>query len=192
MATGEHDIITVKKKTRQKPMYVLRHGAEVKLLCMRLHMTISDYIMYMRGMWKFSWNFLKFFQKLPSAYIFVNCTNLSKLDVKIIFDTYVNFIKCDIPQENASKRQILLFAYISQMPWPFWVILVPKWNVVDGESKNIVLGSISAFWLFIFVFPKITVKCSVNTSWKLILKISWRIMADDEYNQFCLKSLPQR
>ncbi len=26
----------------------------------------------------FSWNFLTFFQKLPSAYIFINCTNLWK------------------------------------------------------------------------------------------------------------------
>ncbi len=31
----------------------------------------------------------------------------------------------------------------------------------------------------------------MNTRWKLILKISRRIMADDEYNQFCLKYSPQ-
>ncbi len=40
----------------------------------------------------FSWNFLIFFQKLPSAYIFINCTNLWKL-VIIVFNTYLNFIK---------------------------------------------------------------------------------------------------
>ncbi len=36
--------------------------------------------------------FLKFFQKLRSASIFINYTNLSKL-VKIIFDANLNFIK---------------------------------------------------------------------------------------------------
>ncbi len=43
----------------------------------------------------FFWNFLKFFQKLPSAHIFINCTNLSKFVklVKIVFDSYLNFIK---------------------------------------------------------------------------------------------------
>ncbi len=34
----------------------------------------------------------KFFQKLPSDNIFINCTNLSKL-VKTVFDAYLNFIK---------------------------------------------------------------------------------------------------
>ncbi len=40
-------------------------------------------------------NFLKFFQKLPSAYIFINCINWLKLVkfVKIIFHAYLNFIK---------------------------------------------------------------------------------------------------
>ncbi len=40
-------------------------------------------------------DFLKFFQKLPSAYIFINCPNLSKLVkfVKIVFDKYLNFLK---------------------------------------------------------------------------------------------------
>ncbi len=39
--------------------------------------------------------FLKFFQKPHSAYIFINCTNLSKFVkfLKIVFDTYLNFIK---------------------------------------------------------------------------------------------------
>ncbi len=77
-----------------------------------------------------------------------------------------------------------------------WSQVQPDWyqneELLDRESKKIVSSSISAFRFFIFVFPKITVKRSVNTAWKLILKISWRIMADDEYNQFCLKSLPQR
>ncbi len=43
----------------------------------------------------FFWNFHKFFQKLPSIYIFIKCTNLSKFVnfVKIVFDTYLNFLK---------------------------------------------------------------------------------------------------
>ncbi len=47
------------------------------------------------SMWIFFWNFLKFFQKLPSAYIFRNCTNSLKFVkfVKIVFDSYLNFIK---------------------------------------------------------------------------------------------------
>ncbi len=87
--------------------------------------------------------------------------------------TWVSMIhKCDVPRENASEQWKLLitefkvkscFAYISWMPQAFWIILVPKWTVVDRESKNIVLGSINVFRLFIFVFPKITVKRSVNT-----------------------------
>ncbi len=40
----------------------------------------------------FYWNYLKFFQKLTSDNIFINCTNLSQL-VKIVFDTYLNLIK---------------------------------------------------------------------------------------------------
>ncbi len=35
---------------------------------------------------------LIFLQKLPSAYIFINCTNLWKF-VIIVFNTYLNFIK---------------------------------------------------------------------------------------------------
>ncbi len=43
----------------------------------------------------FFWNFLKFFQKLPSAYIFTNCTNFSKFvkSFNIVLDTCSNFIK---------------------------------------------------------------------------------------------------
>ncbi len=41
---------------------------------------------------KFFFNSLKFFQKLPSAHIFFNCTNLSKF-VKIVFNTCLNFTK---------------------------------------------------------------------------------------------------
>ncbi len=39
--------------------------------------------------------YVKFFQKLPSAHIFIYCTNLTNFVkfVKIIFDTYSNFIK---------------------------------------------------------------------------------------------------
>ncbi len=50
---------------------------------------------YMNQMWNFFLNFLKFFQKLPSAHIFINYTNLSKFVkfVKIVFNTYLNFIK---------------------------------------------------------------------------------------------------
>ncbi len=44
------------------------------------------------SMRNFSWNFLTFFQKLPSAYIFVNRTNSWKF-VIIVFNTYLNFIK---------------------------------------------------------------------------------------------------
>ncbi len=40
----------------------------------------------------FSWNFFRFFEKLLSAYIFINCTNLWKF-VIIVFNTYLNFIK---------------------------------------------------------------------------------------------------
>ncbi len=55
--------------------------------CQNLHILTS--------MWNCFWNFLKFFQKLPSANIFINGTNLSKLVkfLKIVFDTYLNFIK---------------------------------------------------------------------------------------------------
>ncbi len=47
------------------------------------------------SMWIFFGNFLKFFQKLFSAYIFINCTNLSKFIkfVKIVLNAYSNFIK---------------------------------------------------------------------------------------------------
>ncbi len=139
------------------------------------------------------------FQAVYSIVHFQVCICKVKRKFAHNFSTFSNI--CGIPRENANKRRKLLitefkvkscFAYISQMLRPYWVILVPKWRFADGESKNIVLDSISVFRLFIFVFPKITVKRSVNTGWKLILKISWRIMADDEYNQFCLKSLPQR
>ncbi len=84
-----------------------------------------------------------------------------------------SYIICDIPRENATKGRKLLitefkvkscFAYISRMPRPFWVILVPKWRVVDRESKNVVLGSISEFQLLIFASPKITFKHTMNTS----------------------------
>ncbi len=44
------------------------------------------------SMRNFSWNFLIFFQKLPSAYIFIKCRNLWKF-VLIVFNTYQNFIK---------------------------------------------------------------------------------------------------
>ncbi len=41
---------------------------------------------------------LNFFQELPSVYIFINCTNFSKLAkfIKIIFNAYLNFIKLSI------------------------------------------------------------------------------------------------
>ncbi len=57
-----------------------------------VHETVK---VYMNEFVKFFWNFLKFFQKLLSAYIFINCTNLSTFVkfVKIIFDTYSNFIE---------------------------------------------------------------------------------------------------
>ncbi len=44
---------------------------------------------------EFFLNFFQFFQKLLSTHIFINCTNLSKFVkfVKIVFDTYSNFIK---------------------------------------------------------------------------------------------------
>ncbi len=68
-------------------MCVLWHAAEVKLLWTQLCMRMSKYIW--TSMWNCFWNFLKFFQKLPSAYIFINYTNLSKFIkfVKILFST---------------------------------------------------------------------------------------------------------
>ncbi len=58
-------------------------------LCMRM----STYIM--KQYVNFFFNFLKFFQKLLSVHIFINCTNLSKFAkfVKIVFHIYSNFIK---------------------------------------------------------------------------------------------------
>ncbi len=83
----------LKKKPTKTPVCVLGHAAEVKLLWTQLCMRMSMYIW--SSMWNFFWNFLKFFQKLYSAHIFINCTNLSKFVkfVKIVFDTYLNFIK---------------------------------------------------------------------------------------------------
>ncbi len=50
---------------------------------------------YMNQYMKFFLSFLKFFLKLSSAYIFINCTNLSKCVkfVKIVFYTYLIFFK---------------------------------------------------------------------------------------------------
>ncbi len=77
------------KKNRKKPLCVPGHTVEVKLLWTQLCMRMSKYIRTSM------WNFLKFFQKLLSAYIFINCTNLSKFVkfVKIVFNAYLNFIK---------------------------------------------------------------------------------------------------
>ncbi len=47
------------------------------------------------SMRNFSWNLLTFFQKLPSASIFLNCTNLWKF-VIIVFNTY-NFVYTSAP-----------------------------------------------------------------------------------------------
>ncbi len=47
---------------------------------------------YMNEYEKFLSNFLTFFQKLPSAYIFINCTHLWKFVINI-FNTYLKFIK---------------------------------------------------------------------------------------------------
>ncbi len=54
---------------------------------------LMEYITYITrtSVRNFSRNFLTFFQKLPSAYIFINCTNLWKF-VIIVFNTYLNFI----------------------------------------------------------------------------------------------------
>ncbi len=95
-------------------------------LCMRMSQS------YINQNVKFFWNFLKYFQKLPSPYIFINCINLSKFVkfVKIVFDTYLNFIKLfkflkfsDRPLQNfkffvfvwrSSKRHIKSENEISQ------------------------------------------------------------------------------
>ncbi len=75
-----------------------------------VHENVKIYIMNQYV--NFFWNFLKFFQKLPWGYIFINCTNLSKFVkfVKIVFNnTYLNFIKLSNISKNFSERQVQNF-----------------------------------------------------------------------------------
>ncbi len=103
----------VKLKKRKQCMYLWPGGGgkrrmtELRLFWTQLSMTLSDCIW--PSMRKFSWNFLnfsgnflKFFQKLPSAYIFINCTNLSTF-VEIIFDTHLNFIRLSNTSQTFCK-----------------------------------------------------------------------------------------
>ncbi len=80
---------------RTKPVCILGHTAKVKLRWTQLYTKMSKYIWTSVWIFFFFWNFLKFFQELSLAYIFINCTNLSKfvIFVKIVFDSYLNFIK---------------------------------------------------------------------------------------------------
>ncbi len=106
-------------------MCVLGHSVEVKVLWTQLCMRMSTYIW--TSMWIFVWKFLKFFQKLPSAYIFINCTNSSKFVkfVKIVFDIYLNFInyrtflKC-------TERQVQNFKFFVLVKFTQFIHHLPK------------------------------------------------------------------
>ncbi len=97
----------------------------------------------------FFWNFLKFFQKLPSAYIFINCTNLSKLVkfVKIVLDTYLNFIKL----LNISK----IFWKVNTK---FWVFCIYK----IYTNSFIIYPSFSNIFSIILKCPRSLSKYSSN------------------------------
>ncbi len=71
--------------------YFLQFFSPFSQRCCRTYWT---HLYSWTSMWNFIWNFLKFFQKLPLAYIFINFTNLSKFVkfVKIVFDTCLNVI----------------------------------------------------------------------------------------------------
>ncbi len=95
-------------------MCVLGHLAEVKLLWTQLCMRMSKYTWTCRIFLKL----LHFFRKMLSAHIFINCTSLSKFVkfVKIVSDTYLNFIKLS----NISK----IFWQASTKFWVFYICKV--------------------------------------------------------------------
>ncbi len=127
----------------------------------------------------FSQNFLKFFQKLSSAYIFINCTNLSKF-VKIVFDTYLNFIKLSIFKvQNVNNffvklTQILCIIYTSFLKISQWFLKFPRsfpkcyWNSFSTFQQ--ILDKTNNFSNFRYIFR--TVPQSLNDILLSFLKIS--------------------
>ncbi len=61
----------------------------------------------------FFFNFLKFFQKFSSVCIFINRTNLSKFVkfIKIVYNTYLNFIKLSIISKVFWKENTKLYVF---------------------------------------------------------------------------------
>ncbi len=87
---------------------------------------------------------LKFFQKLPSGYIFINCTNLLKF-VKIVFDTYLNFIKLS----NFlifSRKQVRNFNKFSVKFTQILFIIYPRFIKIFSKIFKI---SVKCFQIFL-------------------------------------------
>ncbi len=95
--------------------------------------------------------FLSFFQKLPRAYIFINCTNLWKF-ILIVFNIYLNFIKLSNTSAIFWKASIkfeqvfckIYTNFIHNLPKFFPNIPLIFFNILTNITKN-------SYFLKIFV-----------------------------------------
>ncbi len=92
----------------------------------------------------FPWHFLKFVQKLPSAFIFMNCTNLSKF-IKIIWDSYLNFNKLSTFLKLSEKQ-------VQLQNFKFFVKFTLILSIIYSRFLKILSIVYSSFYNFFFNF----------------------------------------